>query len=196
MVTKLYGSLVAQPNQAAELVGQLDSADPSSRQAVLESIGALLETFVSPAGSLLSPSAEDPAHLYFDLQKIAGSDFSGLILGLLEQDFPSLQQPPADHDLESVLNGYGIEIVTSERRADFFKAWMAERAARLTRLLLRVVENNYPDDRAANAAELALLRKMLQLKLPGMERYLIESITERRSANAKSTGSIAAATKE
>ncbi|MDX6692887.1 MAG: hypothetical protein QOF02_490 [Blastocatellia bacterium] len=184
MTTKLYDSIVAQPNRAAELISQLDSADLSSRKAALETIRLLFDTFVTPAESLLSKSADNPAHLYFDPQQIAGSDFSGLTSGLLARQFPSLQQPPDDAALSAELDELGVEIDTAERRSDFFRAWMAERATLLTRLLLPVLEQNYAGDPAANAAELSSLRELSRQPLPGMERYLIQSLIESRSAGS------------
>ena len=184
MMPKLYDSIVAQPNRASELIGQLDRTDLSARQAALETMRKLLDTFVTPAESLLSKSEDDPTHLYFDPQQIAGSDFSGLASGLLEQQFPSLQQPPDDDALAAGLDRIGIEIDTAELRSDFFRAWMAERAALLTRLLLPVLEENLPNDPAANASELSGLRELSRQPLPGMERYLIKSLTERRAGGS------------
>jgi hypothetical protein len=182
MTVALYDSLVTYPDQARELISQLDSTTPATRQAVLETVYDLLTRFVQPAAPLLAARADDPAHLYFDLPQIAGSDLSGLVLGLLTQDFPALQEPPDDRDLAAVLDAYGIAIPTARQRAAFFRAWMAGRAAQLTRLLLPPVEHNLPHDPGANAAELAILQRILSLRLPGIERYLIESVLKKRTA--------------
>ena len=184
MTVALYDSLVTHPDQAGELISQLDSITPATRQAILETVHDLLTRFVQPAAPLLAASPADPAHLYFDLPQIAGSDISGLVLGLLTQDFPSLQEPPDDRDLAAVLDAYGIVIPTAQQRAAFFRAWMAGRAAQLTRLLLPPVDNNLPNDPTANATELAILQRILSLRLPGIERYLIESILKKRFATS------------
>lgn len=181
MRNSLYDALVANPDQVSDRVALVDRGDPQSRLAVLVTIQWLLNTFVAPVGHLLSRSAMDPTNAYYDLRGIAGSDFSGLLLGLLKRKFPALQLPPGDAVLATALECSGIEIAGAEQRADFFGAWMAQRTTLLIRELLPVVEQNLPDNPAANAAELAIFQQLLQIPQPSLERYLIRSVRDNRA---------------
>jgi hypothetical protein len=162
------------PPSVQELA-QLDPARPADRRAALDAMESLVDQFVTPAAALLSTSETDPENLWFDLDRIAGTEVHGLVLGLLAKDFPELEPPPPDELLAARLDDRGLEIATPERRADFFRAWTAQRAASLVRSLLRVVAEPLSDgDLRERAWELDRLRALRDAPLPSFERYALE----------------------
>lgn len=162
--------------QPVEKFAQLDPIRPADRRAALDAMESVVDEFVAPAADLLSASDTDPEHQWFDLDRIAGTEVPGLVLGLLADDFPELEPPPPDELLAARLDDRGLEIATPERRADFFRAWTAQRAASLVRSLLRVVAEPLPDgDPHERAWERDRLRALGDAPLPSFERYALDA---------------------
>lgn len=170
-----FERLAADPEHAADQAATLDAADPADRLQAVHALQTLAEQLVIPAAPLLTRSREDPTHLYFDLQAVAGSEFSGLLLGSLATEFPTLQADPPDAaKLTSVLDALGLEVPEPARAGAFFRAWMAQRAAHVMRPLLQVLAAG-----PVTVAERAVLEPLAQAPLPGLERQLVRQLLDR-----------------
>ena len=171
----LLHAIMSHVQESRERISRLDPCSEPDREAALQTLCALYERFVVPAAAL----AEDGqgGFRYFDLQRIAGSDFPDLLLGSLALDIPGLpQEPPLDSVLEPLLDEYGFDIGTPERRRAFFQAWTAQRAVHVARELLAFLRNRPPESPAKRASELDVFRRLLTYPLPDLERSLIAGI--------------------
>jgi hypothetical protein len=169
-----YNEIARDPAHASALLAALDATSANDRHDVLSALRALAERLIVPAAPLMSHSDDGGPHSYFDLQEVAGSDFSGLLLGSLAARFPALQEAaPDDRALAAILDELGFEIDEPARRAAFFRAWMGLRATHVMRELLKVLEAG-----KLSAAEREELERIAQLPLPGFERQLIQMLLE------------------
>ena len=152
----------------------MTSLDAADRRGALDAIEDLVDRYITPAAGLLT-AGEDPDFPYYDLDAVAGAELQGLVLGLLAEDFPDLQVPPADEEIVKALNEYGIELPDAEHRTAFFRAWMARRASiQVGSLAERIARAPAPSDRAEAAWELDRLRALAAAPIPGFERRTIE----------------------
>lgn len=178
MAGQLYPRVVERADSASALIAELDLQDPDVRARVVDAVTSLYEHFVAPAAGHLSVDAGGTA--YYDLEAAAGTNLSGLTLGLLARELPALQAPPDDARLAAIDAEYGIGD-TPERRRAFFQTWMAERATRAARTLLEALDHEPSASPAAAEAERDRLRALLAYPLPSLERALIQANIERRA---------------
>jgi len=182
----LFQRLVQAPSRADELISALDPADPKDRREALDALEGLMSEYVVPAADLLAPPEPSTGpNTGFDLGMIAGIEVSDLVASLLASDFPPLQKPPRDPELKRALDRHGIEIETPERRADYFRAWTAERAALLTRRLVNVVKTGHPTGGEEDQREIEKLRRIAALRIPGFQKGVIEMAIDRRMRGPK-----------
>jgi hypothetical protein len=112
--------------------------------------------------------------MYYDPQVIAGIEISGLVLGLLKQEFLHLQEPPEDKCLREVLEDHGIPILLAETRQDFFRAWMALRTCLVIRQMIPFFRERNNLGHQENQRELKTLSKITELGLPSLDIKLIK----------------------
>jgi hypothetical protein len=173
-----YERLAADPEHAADQAAALDPADPADRLQAVHALQALAQQLVIPAAPLLTRSPNDPTHLFFDLEAVAGSEFSGLLLGSLAAEFPALRaEPPDAATLTPILDALGLEVAEPARAGAFFRAWMAQRATHVMRPLLQMLAAG-----PVTAAERAVLEPLAQAPLPGIERQLVRQLLDRDDA--------------
>jgi hypothetical protein len=157
--------------------------EAANRRSALDAIEDLVDRYISPAEAFLA-SGEDPGYRYYDLDAAAGIELHGLALGLLADDFPELQAPPADAAIEEALGAYGIELPDAEHRSAFFRAWMASRAStRIAELADTIAGAPAPSDRAEAAWELDRLRAVAAAPIPTLDRRSVDDAIAARRAS-------------
>jgi hypothetical protein len=180
-MSDLLGTIASHVQEARERIGRLNPDSATDREAALEALCGLYERFVVPAAALAEDGKGGPR--YFDLQRIAGSDFPDLLLGSLALDVPGLpREAPPDSVLAPLLDEYGFDIGTPEKRRAFFQAWTAQRAVHLSRELLAFFGNGTAALPERREAELSAFRRLLAQPLPDLERGLLEGIVRAREA--------------
>jgi hypothetical protein len=174
--------LLAHPDRAAALAAQLDPRNSSDRDAALAATEALISRFVAPAAELRAPSSEGEAYWY-DLSRVAGVEVPGLVLGLLSDAMPALEETVDSDALSACLDDYGVEM-PRERQAAFFRAWTAQRACHAIRPFLEVLEapaSEFVD----RSDERARLERMRGAPLPGLEQQLLDGLLEKLERRAR-----------
>jgi hypothetical protein len=170
-----YEQFAQDPASAVARLAEIDPMNSAHRRDVMRAMQALAERLIVPVAPMLAHSQDGGSHQYFDLQQVAGSDFSGLLLGTLEERFPALEeQPPSDQTLAPILDELGFEIDDPSHRADFFRAWMGLRATHLLRPLLKLLEAG-----ELSPQERKDLERLEQLPLPGLELQQIRLLLSR-----------------
>ena len=130
MSRSLLATLLGNDEESASgAVQTLDRSDAADLTRVLDAMQSIANEFVLPVALLQSRTPDGGA--YFDLDRLAGYDYPGLISGLLKERFPTLSPTPPEPDLANELQEAGFDIESANNREAFFSGWMATRAQRM-----------------------------------------------------------------
>jgi hypothetical protein len=177
--------LLAHPDHAAALAARLDPRNSGDRDAALAAIEALVDRFVAPAAELRALSSDGDEH-WFDLSRVAGVEVPGLVLGLLSEAMPALEETPDNDTLAARLDEFGVEM-PRERQAAFVRAWTALRACHAIRPFLDVLEPAPSSASFVRSDEQARLERLREAPLPGLERQLLDGLVAKLERRARRT---------
>jgi hypothetical protein len=164
--------VVARPEAVEQVLDGLDVSSPGARAGVLEAMTRLVEDHLAPAARLFARADDD--HRWIDLNAVAGTEVEGPELAVLRREFPSLRTPPGDAEIVAALARSGLTIDGPERRADFFRAWTAQRASFVLRRLVHALETLPPAAPDRTQAERKQLDRLREQPLPSLELSLLD----------------------
>jgi hypothetical protein len=176
----LFQQIIKQPENAENFIGNLDPESTDDRNQTLATINLLIEKFVEPSKSFLIHHFDDPEYWYFDPEAVAETEISGLVLGLLNNEFPSLQAPPDDSYLRTIFDNMGITIHEAEKRQHFFQTWMALRTTNVIRKLVTLFKTRNNLDNDENQREIKKIELLIESALPSLDKKIIEKIITSR----------------
>lgn len=177
--------LIAHPDRAVALAAQLNPRNSGDQEAALAAMEVLIARFVTPAAEWRATSAGEEDY-WFDLSRIACIEVSGLVLGLLGEAMPALEERLDDEAFAARLDEFGVEM-PHERQAPFFRAWTGQRACHAVRPFLKVLDAGVWSEVGVRSDELARLERLRTATLPGLERQLLDGLVAELERRVRQT---------
>lgn len=158
------------------LIEEQSDAGPSVITTLLEIMKDISNRFVLPASYLFCRDEEGWA--YWDLDKLAGYTYPGLVSDILKLKYPVLSILPPDEQLERELELAGFQISSAKQRSEFFKGWMATRADRYLQI---IVEFLNIIDVAYEKSQLDMLEELVLSDMSGSIRSTLAKLLKKIS---------------
>jgi len=136
----MIDELITRPSDAARIVRERSR----SATEVLAAVWVLYGRCLAPVADALA-EGDAPGHRYFDLDDVAGTRISGLALGVMASDIPSLSAHLSDEEISARFAEYGFDVARPEGRRRLFDVWIAERASAVCAVLLDLLAETHLD---------------------------------------------------
>jgi hypothetical protein len=176
-------SLLVNLTELDSRLAELDATNASDRRIVLRAIERLVEEYIVPAGDCtLSPNGLE----LYDLDSAAGTEISGLLLGVFGNKMSGLQRP-SDEELNSALQFIGLELRDAAQRDKFYRCWAANTADGTIGGLVNFLKQPVLTGQTANIQtdeEAAAIHRLLDNNLPEKLDYTLRTFVERLEKTA------------
>ena len=158
------------------LIEEYDNSASGLAKLLLEVMKDIIHRFLLPYSSLLSRNED--GWTYWDLEKLAGYAYPGLISGVLELQFPDLSNAPSEEKLEKELQEAGFQISSSKKRSEFFSGWMATRANNSLQFILKYLNTI---DLPFNKNRLDMVEELILLDINGSIKFRLARLLKKWS---------------